>query len=880
VLWEEIENLKWFVSGGEVNMPVETGEFRSLREEAYKDLLNLLYEITSTIPSKLDVDELVKSIIRGLKRLGFDRAGLWLLNENGDRLRGTWGTDESGNLKDERGEELPLYALPALHGYLVRITDARLAEELGVKPGADIHIPKGEENRFEEIWGSEPPYPGYYDRTERGDNISLPIVVLGKAIGAIGVDNFITGRRIEKEDAEIFAMFTANTGIVLHNARLMAELHQRTTFLESILDNANLWIDLLDDEGNVVLWNKAAERISGYTREEVIGHGKIWEWLYPDPDYRAEVVAKAQEIIRGTPVEAFETKIATKSGEEKIISWYSTNLYDVDGDSAGSVAIGEDITGRREMEQALKRSVEEYRRAIDTANSFVVRLDEDGRITLFNRFAEELTGYTKDEVIGGSWFDIFISDDKREATRGVFENLKSTGQPLTYENPIRTKDDRNILVLWSNNLIRDSAGNAIGTLSYGIDVTQQRRLERQLAQSEKMSALGQLISGVAHELNNPLTGVVGYSQLLLGADCSDETRHMLTIVSREADRCHKIVDSLLQFAREYEPRREYTQINDVIESTLSLKRYQLHVDNIQLELHLSEDIPETMVDPHQMQQVFMNIVNNAHQAMVEHAGGGKLTVETDVRAGLGSVSTDDTIVIRFTDTGPGIYEENIGRIFDPFFTTKESGKGTGLGLSICHSIVEEHDGKIYADSEVGKGTTFTVELAVIAEEAISATEPNGEKAIEATRPVGTTPETESRILIVDDEQGILDLFTDILEMMGHMAVTARNGSQAVDRLDEGEYDLIICDMKMPGFSGKRLYNFIKATDPGLAKRIVFVTGDTVSPETQSFLQSTGNMYIGKPFRVEEAKQIILRSLSRNSSQRSAFSPQEEPLGWQ
>jgi two-component system NtrC family sensor kinase len=291
----------------------------------------------------------------------------------------------------------------------------------------------------------------------------------------------------------------------------------------------------------------------------------------------------------------------------------------------------------------------------------------------------------------------------------------------------------------------------------------KRKLERQLAQSEKMSSLGQLISGVAHELNNPLTGVVGYSQLLLSMDCDEETRRMLSIINREANRCHKIVGNLLQFSREYEPRKEYTQINDVIESTLNLKRYQLRVDNIQLGLHLSGDVPKTMADPHQMQQVFLNIVNNAHQAMVEYAGRGRLTVETGVRAGMGGLQTrpykptptNDTIIMRFTDTGPGISQENMGRIFDPFFTTKEAGKGTGLGLSICRSIVEEHGGRIYAESDVGRGTTFTVELPVTAGKAIPAAEP--EKKAEAEM-----PGAGSKILIVDDEQGILDLFTDIL----------------------------------------------------------------------------------------------------------------------
>ncbi len=702
-------------------MSVEIDELKSVREEAYKELLDLLYEISNTISTKLDVDELIKSMISGLKRLGFDKAGVWLFDEAENRLCGTWGTDENGNLRDERDEELPSRSVPALHEYAVRVSDAKVAENLGVEVGTDIHIPRGEKGWFEEIWGSEPPYPGYYERSERGDNIFLPIVVSGKVIGAIGVDNFITGRRIMKEDAEILAMFTANIGIVLHNARLMSELHNRTAFLESILDNANLWINLLDNEGNITLWNKAAEQISGYTGEETTGNWDIWQELFPDPDYRSQIVAEVQKLANGIPMEGFDTRITTKDGSE-------------------------------------------------------------------------------------------------------------------------------VLLLWSNSFVKDDAEKVIGTLSYGIDITQQRKLERQLAQSEKMSALGQLISGVAHELNNPLTGVIGYSQLLMGTDCNDKTKRMLSVVNKEATRCHKIVGNLLQFAREYEPKREYVQINDVIESTLDLRRYQIRVDNIQLELHLSGDIPETMADPHQMQQVFINIINNAHQAMVEHADQGKLTVKTALR--------NDTIVVQFMDAGPGIPQENLENIFDPFFTTKEVGKGTGLGLSICHSIVKEHGGRIYVDSELGKGTNFTIELPVMAE-GVARAERSPEKVEFESAEAG------SRILVVDDEQKILDLFKDMLDMMGYSAVTARNGNQAMARLDKDEYDLIICDMKMPEFSGEDLYNSVKTEDPEQAKRIVFVTGDTVNPETRTFLQSTGNSYIAKPFRLEEIRQIINKSLSEN-----------------
>ncbi|MBD3184789.1 PAS domain S-box protein [Candidatus Poribacteria bacterium] len=489
-----------------------------------------------------------------------------------------------------------------------------------------------------------------------------------------------------------------------------------------------------------------------------------------------------------------------------------------------------------------------YKNAIEIANSLVVGLDSQGYIILFNSFAEKTTGYKREEVFGKSWFDLFIPEDEINEIKQVFKEVKNTEQPSTTENKIISRDGNELLIVWSNSQIKDESGEITGILSYGIDVTQQRMLESQLSRSERMSALGQLVSGVAHELNNPLTAVIGYTQLLVGVDCDSETRRMLNIIYREAERCHKIVDGLLQFAREYDQVKEPTQINDVIEATLNLKRYQLHVDNIQLELHLSGDIPETMADPHQLQQVFVNLINNAHQAMTDHSGRGKLTIQTEL--------IDDKIVVKFIDTGPGIVKDNLSRIFDPFFTTKESGKGTGLGLSICHSIIEEHNGNIYAESEIGKGSTFTLVLPVVTSDEIPDNVINDANIEQMQDSV-----FGGKILVVDDEQKILELFNDILTMMNYEVVTARNAIQAMDNLDNNEYDLMICDMKMPGFSGEKLYNIVKSTKPDLAERIIFVTGDIINPDTQKFLRETGNPYIAKPFSVDEIKDIVFKSFS-------------------
>lgn len=231
-----------------------------------------------------------------------------------------------------------------------------------------------------------------------------------------------------------------------------------------------------------------------------------------------------------------------------------------------------------------------------------------------------------------------------------------------------------------------------------------KRAQAQLIQAEKLAAIGQLMAGVTHELNNPLTSIMGYCQLLQATECSEEIKEDLQRIYRQALRCQKIVEGLLTFARKHEPEKEYVNINDVVESTLALQAPLLEADNIEVIKDLDRELPLTMADPHQIQQVFVNIINNAHEAMVTAKGGGRLTVR--------SARDGDTIRVQFMDNGPGIPPEIMNRIFEPFFTTKEPGKGTGLGLSIAYGIVQTHGGHIWAESVVGEGATFIIELPV------------------------------------------------------------------------------------------------------------------------------------------------------------------------
>jgi signal transduction histidine kinase/ActR/RegA family two-component response regulator len=366
--------------------------------------------------------------------------------------------------------------------------------------------------------------------------------------------------------------------------------------------------------------------------------------------------------------------------------------------------------------------------------------------------------------------------------------------------------------------------------------------QNQLVQAEKMSVVGQLVSGVAHELNNPLAGVLGYSQLLLRMDLSEEVRRGLDKIESEAERCRRIVQNLLIFARKNKAQKRAIDLNALLESVLELKAYPLKVDSIEVVREFGKSLPRVMADASQLQQAFMNIIHNAQQAMSGRPTPGRLTVLTR--------QVDGTVRVEIGDTGPGISQENLSRIFDPFFTTKEVGQGAGLGLSICYGIVQEHRGRIWAESRRGEGSTIHVELPVSTEAAEH--EESGAPAEAA--PAGTA--ATARILVVDDEASIVDILYDVLRLDGHQIETAINGRLALNKLRSGFFDVVISDLKMPGMTGQELYRHLRELDSRLLSRIIFTSGDLANPDTQTFLQESGTPFLQKPFDLNEVRRLV------------------------
>ncbi len=364
----------------------------------------------------------------------------------------------------------------------------------------------------------------------------------------------------------------------------------------------------------------------------------------------------------------------------------------------------------------------------------------------------------------------------------------------------------------------------------------------QLIQSEKLSAVGQFVAGVAHELNNPLTAMIGFSDLLGETVTDDRTRPYLDIITRSAHRCHKIVDGLLGFARQHAPERTLIDVNPTIEEVLEIMAYDLRTSNITVERDFQPNLPRLLADAHQLQQVYINILSNARQAIQADRTDGAIGISTRLVGAM--------VHIEFRDSGPGIRAEHLSRIFDPFFTTKVVGKGTGLGMSLSYGIIREHGGKISVRSEYGHGAAFLIELPLGAET-------TGEgPARETNLPRTEVAAAGKSVLVVDDEEWILNLSEALLARQGYDVRTANNGEAALIEVKSQRFDVVICDWKMPGLSGIQFYERLAALDPVAASRMLFMTGDVISDTFQNFLSKHSRTCLNKPFAIEDFRRAV------------------------
>ena len=377
------------------------------------------------------------------------------------------------------------------------------------------------------------------------------------------------------------------------------------------------------------------------------------------------------------------------------------------------------------------------------------------------------------------------------------------------------------------------------------EVTEWKRRQHERMEASRLVSLGDAVAGVAHEINNPLAAIMGLSQLALRQALDARVRRDLERVLEQAKKAAEVVASLQLFGGVVRPVRRRIDIVRVLERALDTKRGWFRASDMAITTMIASRELLVDGDAHQLEQVFINIVTNAQQAMAE-GGGGTLTIEAG--------ADGDRVLLSFIDDGPGIDGRDLPRIFDPFFTTREVGEGSGLGLSMAYRIINEHGGSIRADSAPGgRGARFVIELSRAKGPSPESPE---EPAVRGGRPEGM------RVLVVEDEELVADVIARAIGYDGHRVDVAASGSEVVGRGDLDLYDLILMDMKMPGVDGAGLYEYLRGVRGDLTSRIVIVTGDTASIETQEFIQRTGSPVLAKPFTLEELMEVVRQFGSR------------------
>ena len=475
----------------------------------------------------------------------------------------------------------------------------------------------------------------------------------------------------------------------------------------------------------------------------------------------------------------------------------------------------------------------EWEQMVDAIGAAVCIVDEHGTVHRANRTFASLVGTPVTALAGQSW-QILLPPGWWDALGRL---LDAPGQTA----PCELRDDRRLFVATSI-AIGGDAGDERAAVLVLEDHTERRRLQEQLIQSEKMSAVGQLISGVAHELNNPLASVLGFADFLIeSGEVPPALDEPLRVIQQESQRAAGVVKNLLTFARRQDQGRRNVAVGEVLARTITLLRNQLIQLRAEPVLEVANDLPEVLASPNQLQQVFVNLVNNAAQAIAATGQPGIVTVRA--RAWLDGVAVD------VADTGPGVPPEIAERVFEPFFTTKREGEGTGLGLSICQGIVKEHGGRLSLQSTGRSGATFTVELPAAPAAAAS-----------VVAPAAPAP-AHARVLVVDDEPHIRHYMRATLEAWGHTVEVAADGEDGLRSALGGDYDIIITDVQMPGMGGRELFEILRARAPDAAARVVFATGDTMAGDTLAFLERSGRPVLHKPFKLAELRATLAAALT-------------------
>jgi len=673
----------------------------------------------------------------------------------------------------------------------------------------------------------------------------LPLYVGGELAGFMGFDNITQFGQWRDCDLRLLRTSSEIIGNALERKRSEDALRESEQRFRSLVENSHDGILIADDAYRFIYINDELCRMLDYPYEEIIGH-----------DFREFLDEEAKKLVgdryvyrqKGESLHPrYEFNIVRKDGEKRRVEIISTVIKDSEG-NVQTVAQILDITERKRSEEALKASEEKYRTIIETMEEGYAEIDLRGNYTFINDSGAKKTGYTNDELIGMNNRDYTTPETGRKMYQ-FFSEIYRTGKPARVTDyEIIKKDGNTIVVEMSASLIRDSEGNPVGFRSVALDVTERRKMEKQLQQAQKLKAIGTLAGGIAHDFNNLLMGIQGNASLML-LDCDSTHPHYerLKNIEQSVQSGAGLTRQLLGFARggKYEVRP--TDINDLTKRSSDM--FARTKKQIQVLSKYQEGIWIVDADQGQIEQVLLNLYVNAWQAM---PGGGKLYLETenvtlddDAYVKAYNVAPGRYVKVSVTDTGVGMDEATRQRIFEPFFTTKGMGQSSGLGLASAYGIIKNHKGIINVYSEEGAGTTFNIYLPA-----------SDKKVIEKKAPAEEVLPGKETVLLVDDEEMIIDIGKEMLKHIGYEVLTAREGKEALDvyRKNHDKIDAVILDMIMPEMGGGDLYDRMKEINPDI--KVLLSSGYSINGQAETILKRGCNGFIQKPFNMEGLSQKI------------------------
>lgn len=677
-------------------------------------------------------------------------------------------------------------------------------------------------------------------------------------------------------------------GFVLLRGKRNEDESRRTNAEQSLLDLISDPIFLLDHSGRITATSRGARELlrrsgqtgvlpSGDISDLFSGHNRerLRKWFQGalDPSMPAHAVKK--ESLQGDLQNGVKVRLQIAprlSGQPAAVLFEPQETFASQSNADHAEAELQHVIEWVE-EGVMLFDAHENVRAVNTRFEQMTGLapEESGKLKTLEEWIERLAKQAVEPAqFAERWREL-----ARNAQGGVRE-------PLQMALPVPRVLER------ATRPVLDSIGRHVGRVEIYRDLTAQRVFQSKLLQTEKLAALGQMVSGIAHELSSPLTSILGYSQrLLVGAstpDHAEEARH----IYQEAERAVSILRQLLSNARETIPERRLVSLNQVVTRATELQRFTLAAEKIRLELDLDPALPFVQGDGGQLQQVLINLLSNARHALEEQSRGGVIRMRT-------RRANDRRVLLEVEDNGPGIPQAIQARIFDPFFTTKPAGVGTGLGLSIVLSVVREHGGQVRLQSPQQGGALFQIELPAaterqqeegrkasgretasrshgskrlveemqLANEAIprsgrfTNTRNAGGEQVAGAEHASTAPfDSGLRVLVVEDEPTVARLIADVLEDEGMRVDVLLNGREALERAGRESYDLVICDMKMPGLDGQHFYRSLARNGNSLRERFLFVTGDVMAAHTREFLERNKLPHVAKPFRVEELMEKV------------------------